>query len=137
CWAAMASVVACSDRSTASKAAGDFGGTVIIVEPGAEPTPLFPPFSDDGISLMIVDQLYDRLATISDNLNTVGDAGFTPRLATSWDWARDSLSIAFHIDPRARWHDGKPVRANDVRFSYRLFADPKVGATTEIPNIDS
>ena len=30
---------------------------------------------------------------------------------TKWTWAPDSLSIAFSLDPRARWHDGKPVTA--------------------------
>ena len=47
----------------------------------------------------------------------MGDKGFTPRLAKKWTWAPDSMSIAFSLDPRARWHDGKPVTANDVRYT--------------------
>lgn len=112
---------------------------MIISEPGAEPTPLLPPLSDDEISRLIVDQIYDRLATIDNNLNTVGDAGFTPRLARSWAWAPDSLSIAFAIDPRARWHDGQPVRASDVVFSFSVDKDPKTATqlSATLANIDS
>ncbi|MDQ3950335.1 MAG: ABC transporter substrate-binding protein, partial [Gemmatimonadota bacterium] len=62
------------------------------------------------------------------DLNTIGDRGFTPRLARRWTWTPDSLSIAFEIDPRARWHDGRPVRASDVRFSFDVLRDPAVGS---------
>ena len=61
-------------------------------------------------------------------LTTIGDKDFTPQLAQKWTWAPDSLSIAFSIDPRARWHDGKPVTASDVRYSFKAFTDPKVGS---------
>src|SRR5690348_5167630 len=72
-------------------------------------------------------------------MNTIGDAGFIPQLARSWTWSKDSLSIAFSIDPRARWHDGTPVRANDVKFSVALIKDPKVGSsiTPQLGNLDS
>ena len=127
--------VGCGGRdATVSNAAT--GGTVVVVAPGDAHT-IFPPHIEDAVGASVREQLYERLADMGDDMNTVGDKGFTPRLADSWDWSRDSLSIAFHLDPRARFHDGQPVRASDVRFSYRLFADPKVAATTEIPNIDS
>jgi peptide/nickel transport system substrate-binding protein len=139
----LLTVIACSvlagcgsgrDTPVASSAAT--GGTVVVASPSDAHT-IFPPHIEDAVGAAIREQLYERLADMGDDMNTVGDKGYTPRLADRWEWSRDSLSIAFHIDPRARWHDGQPVRANDVRFSYRLFADPKVGATTEIPNIDS
>jgi peptide/nickel transport system substrate-binding protein len=73
---------------------------------------------------MIGDLVYDRLAEIGDSLNTVGDGGFQPRLAKAWEWSPDSLSITFAIDSAARWHDGVPVRASDVVFTYRLYTNP-------------
>jgi peptide/nickel transport system substrate-binding protein len=114
------------------------GGTLVVAT-AADAATIFPPHVYDQVGAAIRDNLYDRLADIGDDLNTVGDKGFTPHLADSWDWSRDSLSIAFHLNPRARWHDGQPVRANDVRYSWRLFTDPKVGASpsAEIANIDS
>ena len=128
-------LASCAGRE-ASVSNAETGGTVVVVVPGDAHT-FFPPHIEEGIGAAVREQLYERLADMGDDMNTVGDKGYTPRLADRWEWAPDSLSIAFHIDPRARWHDGQPVRANDVRFSYRLFTDPKVGSTTDIPNVDS
>ena len=49
------------------------------------------------------------------------------------------MSIAFHLDPKARWHDGTPVRANDVRFSFRFVADPQANSpiASAMTNVDS
>jgi peptide/nickel transport system substrate-binding protein len=121
--AGIALVVACSsgERSSASRA-GATGGTVVI-SVGGDPDILFPPLLATLQAREVRDLVFDHLADIGDSLNTVGDQGFTPRLAKSWEWSADSLSIAFHIDPRARWHDGHPVRASDVAFTYRLYVD--------------
>jgi peptide/nickel transport system substrate-binding protein len=72
-------------------------------------------------------------------LNPTGDAGWIPRLAQTWTWSRDSMSIAFHLNPRARWHDGQPVRAADVKFSLALFKDPAVKSivASDLDNVDS
>ncbi len=88
---------------------------------------------------LVQDLVFDRLAEIDDDLHTVGDKSFTPRLAEKWTWAPDSLSIAFSINPRARWHDGLPVTAADVRYSVKTFLDPKVAssAASAMQNIDS
>ena len=130
-------LAACTDRP-ASGGVGDTGGTVVIVSAAAARN-FVPQLVDDILGKQVVDQVFDRLAEIGANMNTVGDSGFAPRLARSWDWAPDSLSIAFHIDPAARWHDGRPVRAEDVRFTYRLYRDPAVGSphATGVARIDS
>ncbi len=130
---------ACTDNTDGGDARGEPGGTVVIVAPGTGSAPMFPPHATDEIARAVADNVYERLAEIGPELNPLGDSGFTPRLATSWDWANDSLSIAFHIDPRARWHDGQPVRASDVRFSLDVLKDPKTAThyTSLIENIDS
>lgn len=129
--------VACStDRGAAP--AGDAGGTLVIAV-GGDPETLFPPLASTTTAQLVGDLVYDRLAEIGDSLGTVGDQGFQPRLAKTWDWAADSLSIAFHLDPNARWHDGARVRAKDVAFSYRIYSDTTIGSpfATALENIDS
>lgn len=130
--------VACADRPGDTDG-GETGGTLVIALPGTGISPPFPPASVDNMSRMVVDQLYDRLAEIGPDLNTVGDRGYTPRLAHRWEWAPDSMSIVFQLDPRARWHDGRPVRASDVRFSVDLLKDPQTGTqyTSFLTNVDS
>ena len=130
-------LAACSGDE-AVRPAADAGGTLVI-SVGGDPETLFPPLASTTTGQIIGDLVYDRLAEIGDSLSTVGDSGFRPRLARTWDWAADSLSIAFHLDPRARWHDGRPVRAGDVTFTYRIYADSANGSpfSTALENIDS
>ncbi len=44
-------------------------------------------------------------------------------LARSVETDDDRSFVTFHIDPRARFSDGKPVRAEDVLFSWALLRD--------------
>ncbi|HEY0996242.1 MAG TPA: ABC transporter substrate-binding protein [Gemmatimonadaceae bacterium] len=133
-------LAACSRSETpaAGDAKGDTGGTLVIATAG-DADALLPPVITGVTGRQVADQVFDRLAEIGPDLNTIGDEGFTPRLAKSWSWAPDSLSIAFALDPAARWHDGRPVRAGDVRFSFALIKDPKTGSTTTplVANVDS
>ncbi len=104
------------------------GGTIVIAA-FADPDNLLPPVQRTLAAKQVSDLLFERLAQPGRDLGTVGDAGFEPRLARTWEWSRDSLRITFHLDPRARWHDGRGVRAADVRFAFGLYTDPVVAAT--------
>lgn len=136
-FAALA-LTACKGTETAGGGSGDVGGTIVFATP-ADAQTMLPPLIVNVTDRTITDLLYDRLADIGDDMNTTGDKTFTPQLAERWDWSADSLSIAFHLNPRAKWHDGQPVRAADVRFSVQLFKDPSLGTATAplIANIDS
>jgi peptide/nickel transport system substrate-binding protein len=70
----------------------------------------------------VADQLFLRLAGIGPGMVTAGDRGFVPLLARSWS-RLDSLTLAFDLDPRARWHDGAPVTSRDVLFTMRRARD--------------
>jgi peptide/nickel transport system substrate-binding protein len=132
--AATLSLAACSG----DKSAGTGGGTVLIGMP-AEPASLFPLLADDETSKAISDPIFEKLAKIDDMTSTFGDAGFKPRLAKSWDWSKDSLSITFHLDPAARFHDGTPVLASDVAYTFRIAKDTLLGSqfTPLLANVDS
>ena len=81
----------------------------------------------------IADQLFLRLAAVGPGMVTDGDRGFVPQLARSWT-RRDSLTLVFDLDPRARWHDRTPVTARDVLFTMRRARDssiaPRLAAVT-------
>jgi peptide/nickel transport system substrate-binding protein len=135
--ASAAALVGCSSKEGSSGSA-NAGGTVIVDAPG-DAAEIFPPYVNDQVGRWVQDLVFDRLADLSADRVTVGDHGFIPRLAQKWTWAPDSLSIAFSLDPRARFHDGKPVTANDVKYSFKLFTDPKAASPTAplLTNIDS
>lgn len=46
-------------------------------------------------------------------------------LASSWEVSEDGKTYTFHLDPRARWSDGRNVSAYDVQFYYDVIMDPK------------
>jgi peptide/nickel transport system substrate-binding protein len=119
-------MIGCSSESSTGSG-GDLGGALVIALP-VEPRSLLPPLITLAQEKQIADQVYDLLADIGPDVNTFGDAGWTPRLAQSWQWAADSLSIAFKLRPEARFHDGRPVTSSDVRFSLDLYKDPKVAS---------
>ncbi len=73
----------------------------------------------------VADQLFLRLATLGPTLTTAGDKDFVPQLARSWT-RRDSVTLVFDLDPRARWHDDTPVTARDVLFTFDRARDPKI-----------
>ncbi|GAC1418183.1 MAG: peptide-binding protein [Gemmatimonadaceae bacterium] len=114
------------------------GGTIVLSS-AADADILFPPLTMSLQGKQVVDQIFDNLADIGPSLNTVADAGFTPRLADRWQWSPDSMSIAFHINPRARWHDGVPVSAEDVRYTFRLVKDTALASplASNLDNVDS
>ena len=139
---AIVATAACDDAATpgGDSATGDAtpGGTLVIASP-ADADILLPGLGTNATSLMATDMMFDRLAEIGRGMNVIGDAGFEPRLAQRWTWAPDSLSLAFELHPQARWHDGRPVRASDVAFTFRMHRDPAIvsQAAPNISNIDS
>jgi peptide/nickel transport system substrate-binding protein len=128
----------CACVGTESQSAKSRGGT-LVNSIGGDPDILVPPLLSTVQAGEVVDLVYDRLADIGDSLNIVNDGGFTPRLSDRWTWSRDSLSIAFHIAPGAKWHDGQPVRSNDVAFTFRTSTDSTLGSGVKalVSNIDS
>ncbi len=127
-----------TQRMGSAASGSDTGGTLVIAL-GADVETLLPPYATATQSQLAVGLIFDRLAEIGDSVNTVGDHGFLPRLAQRWQWSPDSLAITFHLDPRARWHDGVPVRARDVLFTYALYRDSSAGveSATQLASIDS
>lgn len=130
CCAALLGVIAtvgCERANGPTTGASNTGGTLVVATAG-DADNLFPPLTMTGQGRQVVDQIFDYLADIGPQLNTIGDKGFAPRLAKSWTWATDSMSIAFRLNERARWHDGKPVTASDVRFTFKLLTDSALGS---------
>lgn len=55
--------------------------------------------------------------------------GVEPLLAESWDMEEGGKAFVFHLREGVKWHDGEPFTADDVVFSFNIFANPAVGST--------
>ena len=81
---------------------------------------LLPILASDSASGDIVGLLFNGLVKYNERLEIVGD------LAESWAVSDGGLTITFTLRPDVRWHDGAPVTAEDVRFTYQKLIDPAV-----------
>src|SRR6266581_137036 len=106
---------------------GDYCGTVVFVTT-PEPDILLPPASQLVVSRDIADQIFLKLADLGMSGNTVGDTDFQPQLAERWEWA-NPLTLVFHLDPRARWQDGRPVTSADVAFTFDIYTDSLINSS--------
>jgi peptide/nickel transport system substrate-binding protein len=66
---------------------------------------------------------YDRLLsyavkTLPDGTPSYDRAKLAPELAESWQEASDGMSCTFKVRKDAVFHDGKPVTAQDVKWSF-------------------
>src|SRR5437867_9866793 len=105
---------------------GEYCGTMVIAS-GGEPDILLPPVSEFAITRDVTDQLFLKLADLGPSGNTIGDEDFQPLLAERWEWDTPT-TLVFHLDPRARWQDGRAVTAADVAFTYDIYTDSQVSS---------
>jgi peptide/nickel transport system substrate-binding protein len=100
--------------------------TLVIAATG-EPASLLPPLVGETVGRDVSDLIFDRLAELPGGASPLDSSNYRPRLATRWERV-DSLTLRFHLRPEARWHDGTPVRAADVVFSFAAYADSTLEA---------
>ena len=67
--------------------------------------------------------MYDRLMTFGKKTLDDGSVSYDytvlePELAESWEMAEDGMSVTFKLRADATFHDGTPVTANDVKWSF-------------------
>jgi peptide/nickel transport system substrate-binding protein len=101
-------------------------GTVVVAATG-DPAQLLPPLAVETVARDIGDQVYERLANLAPGASPIDTNAYRPALAASWVRV-DSLAWRFHLRPGARWQDGRPVTAEDVRFSFAAFGDSVLDA---------
>ena len=134
--ALLVAVAACDQSKRASGEEAAPGGSLIVAIQ-TDIGHIVPPAIGQVEQKLVADQVFEPLAWLGDEGRV--DDGFRPALADSWSWERDSTVLVFHMNPAARWHDGRPVRASDVRLTFSLYSDPAVGSPERQPlaRIDS
>ena len=88
---------------------------------GAQPPKSFNAYVDNNnYSAMVFDLLYERL--LGTDQRTLDSA---PALARKWAVSDDGREFTFVLDERAKWTDGEPVTAEDVKWTFDAVMDPK------------
>lgn len=66
---------------------------------------------------------YLRMSYLFDTLVWKDEQGFIPWLAEEWEMSPDGLMWTFRLREDVRWHDGQPLTAEDVAFTFHYFRD--------------
>lgn len=124
-WLLVPAVVALAACRETPRCPTDWCGTAVLFL--AEPGVLLPPVTQTDADFAVTEMVFSKLAELGSSLNTVGDSGFVPALADSWSWDGPT-TLRFNLNPKARWHDGQPVTARDVAFTFDVYRDSVVNA---------
>jgi peptide/nickel transport system substrate-binding protein len=76
--------------------------------------------ANDSPTFFVIGMLFESLCGVS-----VIDGSIVPGIAASYEIAADGVTYTFNIDPAAVFHDGNPVTAEDVKFSYDSVLNPE------------
>lgn len=89
----------------------------------SEPDTLNRLTSTDAYANTINNYLFDSLIT-RDNETLEWE----PKIAKDWQISEDKLTYTFHLRHDVKWHDGIPLTADDVVYTFQKIMDPKVDA---------
>ncbi len=94
------------------------GGTLRAVF-GSDPPTLDPAQATDTTSSAVIRQIFDGLLELDEKLNVI------PSLAERWEVSKDLRLYTFSLRRGARFHNGREVKAADVKYSFERAARGK------------
>ncbi len=89
------------------------GGTSLTMDPA------FNNLNDDSYQQNLV---YNKLVNLDPNFQPI------PELAKSWSVSEDGKTWTFVLEEGVTFHDGKPMTAADVVYTFRRLIDPATGS---------
>ncbi len=98
----------------------DMDSTVFRYRLASDPPSLDPIHSTDTTSATIILKVFEGLV----DLNPV-TLDIVPALAESWDISDDGIVYTFHMKRGVRFHNGREVTAQDVRWNFERCLTPR------------
>ena len=100
-----------------------YGGTIIIGH-SSKPTIINPVLTHDSISVPLMSLIFSCLVDFDGMHRPV------PDLAKDWEISQDGIEWTFFLRDDVKFHDGYPLTAHDVEFTYRIGMDYSVNSYT-------
>jgi peptide/nickel transport system substrate-binding protein len=118
-WGILAAPLALGTMATCSRS--DTPAPFLTVGLESAATDLDPRFATDATSTRIGDLVFRSLTRLDEHRRHV------PDLATTWRF-EDTQTLRFDLRRDARFSDGTPLTAADVRATYQSILDPTTGS---------
>src|SRR5689334_14615987 len=109
----------------------DLGGSAgnLVAAIAGEPDQLDPQKTSAYFSFEVLENVFDTLVEPDANLE------MKPALAESWTVSPDQLTWTFRVRPGVTFHDGSPLTAADVVYSYRRIIDEKLSNVDKFSSV--
>ena len=91
---------------------------------GIDPITLDPAISAEMLSHEYIMQIFGGLVWLDDDLKPA------PDVAERWEVSDDGRTYTFYLRQDVRFHDGREVKAEDVKYSLERACDPATGSMT-------
>ena len=104
--------------ATADAAATPQEGGTLVRRIEADVDTLNMALIGSGPEKQVLSFIHDALVDVNERLELI------PGIAEKWEISEDKRSYIFHLNPRANFSDGTPVRASDVVYTLKTIADP-------------
>ncbi|MEQ8788554.1 MAG: ABC transporter substrate-binding protein [Pirellulaceae bacterium] len=85
----------------------------LIYGRGSDADRLDPVSTDNGESIKVIVNVFEPLVTYAEETTEL-----VPGLAERWEQSDDGLTWTFHLRPDVKFHDGTPMNAEAVVFSF-------------------
>jgi peptide/nickel transport system substrate-binding protein len=107
----------------------------LVIALQSTPTSLDPRVGNENAAGRIADLCCSGLIRVTPELD------YAPDLAQSWE-TPDDKTIVFHLHPDAKFQDGRPVTADDVKWTYdslmaKDFISPKKSGYDSVASIEA
>ena len=105
----------------------------LIVPQLSDAKTLSPSFAADTGGYHPTSNIYSHLVVmdwgILEGTSAYGD------LAKSWEYSDGAKSVTFYLHENVKWHDGKKVTSNDVKFTFDTMMERKYPFAKYLSNV--
>lgn len=129
------------------------GGAAVLLacagEPRNEDRPSRPPEVGGTAIVAFNSDLRSFNPLVTTDLNTIEvnyymlftpllgyDESYEPRPYLASSWELDSAGVTFHLNDDVRWHDGRPLSAYDVEFTFARAKDVETASVLSSAYLD-
>ena len=121
-WMALIVAVSCADAASPRR-----GGSLTYGIAASDVTVGVDPHVIQGDRTgWVLGQICEGLLDWDQGLNPV------PCLAKSWDISSDGLTYTFRLEQGVKFHNGREMVADDVKYSFERILDPKTGSRRRV-----
>lgn len=96
----------------------------VVISQQAEPSRLNPITYQDTETSMVLGSIFDPLLNLTD----YGDWTTEGTVLEDYNLSDDGLVYTFYVRDNIKFHNGDPLTAADVKFTYEQFMDPDLGS---------